>query len=96
MNRVLSVAAVVLLQGCVIGRETRPTRAESQSTPPRPSDERTASELFAPGPPPPEAEVAPPKPSEDAEWVPGSWHWDGVRYVWQPGRWESQQPSWAR
>jgi hypothetical protein len=22
-------------------------------------------------------------------WVPGEWHWDGVKYVWLPGHWES-------
>lgn len=26
-------------------------------------------------------------------WLPGSWHWDGVRYVGLPGHWESPPPA---
>jgi hypothetical protein len=31
-------------------------------------------------------------------WVRGYWHWDGVRYVWESGRWEPIAPgyTWQR
>jgi len=39
-------------------------------------------------PPPPQAETQPPKPSEHAEWVPGSWQWNGTSdWVWLGGGW---------
>jgi hypothetical protein len=37
-------------------------------------------------PPAPQAETQPPKPSEHAEWVPGSWQWNGD-WVWLGGGW---------
>jgi hypothetical protein len=45
------------------------------------------------GPPPaplPEIISGPPAPGMVR--VPGAWHWDGVHYVWLPGRWESPPP----
>ena len=36
--------------------------------------------------PPPQVETVPPPPSAAVIWRPGHWHWNGVRYVWQPGR----------
>jgi hypothetical protein len=38
-------------------------------------------------PPPPQAEAQPPRPSEHAEWVPGSWQWNGSDWVWLSGGW---------
>ena len=39
-------------------------------------------------PPPPQAETQPPRPSEHAEWVPGSWQWNGTNdWVWLGGGW---------
>jgi hypothetical protein len=40
----------------------------------------------APGPLP---EVRYAAPAPGMVWIPGAWHWDGVRHVWVPGRWES-------
>jgi hypothetical protein len=41
-----------------------------------------------PGPPPlPQVEVQPPQPSVHAEWIPGSWIWDGFRWQWLSGGW---------
>jgi len=42
-----------------------------------------------PPPPPPRAEKQPPKPSENAVWVPGYWHYDRPRkgFVWSAGYW---------
>jgi hypothetical protein len=28
-------------------------------------------------------------------WSPGSWYWQGTRYVWRPGFWAAVQPSWV-
>jgi hypothetical protein len=38
----------------------------------------------------PEVRYAPPNPG--MVWIAGNWHWDGARYVWLPGRWESRRP----
>ncbi len=69
---------------------------ESRSVPPRPDERRSAGDLLVQGPPEPRNEARPPKPSPDSVWVDGAWRWDGVRYVWQPGRWEPNRPSWVR
>ena len=50
--------------------------------------------VFTAAPPPlplPEIESGPPSP--DMAWVPGYWHWNGLRYVWVPGHWESPRPD---
>jgi len=42
----------------------------------------------------PENDEAPPeKGKPGATWVPGYWHWDGVRYVWQRGHFEDDVPA---
>src|SRR5262249_30416384 len=37
-------------------------------------------------PPPPQAETPPPVPSPSYVWEAGHWSWNGVQYIWQPGR----------
>jgi len=37
-------------------------------------------------PPAPVVETPPPPPAPQAVWTPGYWSWNGVRYVWVPGR----------
>lgn len=37
-------------------------------------------------PPPPRYETVPPPRGEHFIWEPGHWHWNGVQYVWIPGR----------
>lgn len=37
-------------------------------------------------PPPPLVEVVPRPPAPGYVWNPGYWSWDGVKYVWVPGR----------
>jgi hypothetical protein len=39
--------------------------------------------------PAPLPEVRTAAPAPGMVWVAGSWHWDGIDYVWLPGRWES-------
>jgi hypothetical protein len=32
-------------------------------------------------------------PAPNMVWIEGTWHWDGARYVWLPGRWESRRAT---
>lgn len=44
--------------------------------------------VAVPTPPPaPLEEVQQAAPAPNMAWIPGEWHWDGVRYVWVPGHW---------
>jgi hypothetical protein len=55
---------------------------------PASADDASPKPSPPPGPPPlPEAEVQPPQPSVHAEWIPGSWMWDGFRWQWLSGGW---------
>lgn len=47
-------------------------------------------------PPAPQAETQPPRPSEHAEWVPGSWQWNGFDWVWLGGGWKVPDEDRAR
>jgi hypothetical protein len=70
--------------------------AAAQAYPPPPA-------LRPEGPPPP-------PPGDRYAWVPGHWHWDGVRYIWRrghyviraagwhefvPGHWAQRGPRWV-
>lgn len=48
-------------------------------------------------PVPPERipEAEPPKPREDAVFIPGNWVWVEYRYVWRPGFWCVYRPGWV-
>lgn len=51
---------------------------------------------LAPHPPPPErAEIPPTAPSPQALWLVGHWSWDGVKFVWRPGRYVERPSSTA-
>lgn len=83
---------MALVQGCVIGRPSRPTALESAQgpiAPPVTGAPITPTALAENSDAPPE------KAKPGAVWVQGYWHWDGVKYVWQRGRWanESRLPS---
>lgn len=86
---------IALVPACVAGAEQRPSRGETQTPPPEPRQERTAGELLVNAPPPPHEPPRGAPPFADAAWVPGYWHWDGVRYVWVAGHWEKARPAWA-
>lgn len=45
-----------------------------------------------PEPPEPLSEQRYAAPAPGMVWLEGSWHWDGVEYVWIPGRWETAPP----
>jgi hypothetical protein len=56
--------------------------------PPEPPSEPTPEPHDPEGPPPaPLADPQPPKPSTNAEWVPGYWHWSGFEWGWIAGWW---------
>jgi len=64
--------------------------ALSQPAPPMETKtQETKTQRAADRPPPaPQAETQPPKPSEHAEWIPGSWQWNGTSdWVWLGGGW---------
>lgn len=49
-----------------------------------------------PAPPPPDRyERVPPPPGGRYVWVPGHWHWNGVRYVWIGGRYVVREAGWG-
>ncbi len=37
-------------------------------------------------PPAPQSEIPPPAPSPTYVWEPGRWSWNGVQYLWNPGK----------
>jgi hypothetical protein len=49
--------------------------------------EETRAKFDIPLPPPPRATRKPPRPSANAEWVPGYWHWAGTAWAWLGGWW---------
>lgn len=93
------------LAGAPIVLHSEVAQAQMQAYPP------TAPALVAPASPPgPEAEIPPPAPSPSYVWEPGHWSWNGVQYLWQPGRyverpavsatyvpghWEQQANGWV-
>jgi hypothetical protein len=40
------------------------------------------------GPPPPQIEVIGMRPGRGFVWIRGYYRWDGMAYMWSPGRWE--------
>jgi len=71
--------------GCVIGRPARLSQEESaqgKTAPP------VTGAPVTPQMAPSEDEAPPGKPKPGATWVRGYWHWDGVQYVWERGRWQ--------
>lgn len=47
--------------------------------------------VTAPPPPPPRAETPPPRPSKNARWVPGYWHYESTKFHWIAGLWDVPQ-----
>ena len=82
----LYAAWLATCSGCVIGRTSRPSLAESAQgslaapVTGSPVVPQSASQ---------DGDAPPEKAKPGATWVSGYWHWDGVRYVWQRGRWQS-------
>jgi WXXGXW repeat (2 copies) len=109
MKRGFILAALAVsasaLAGAPIALHSEVAQAQIPAYPPTPPA------LVAPAPPPgPEAEIPPPAPSPSYVWEPGHWSWNGVQYLWQPGRyverpavsatyvpghWEQQANGWV-
>ena len=71
----------------MIGRPARPSQPESAQGP---SGAPVTGSPVVPETTPPDADDTPPtKGKPGTIWVRGYWHWDGVRYVWERGRWEN-------
>jgi len=69
----VALLLVTLVPACVAGTPERPARGAGAEG----------------GPPAPLPEIVPAAPAPGMIWVAGAWHYDGVQYVWVPGRWES-------
>jgi hypothetical protein len=46
------------------------------------------SKVTAPAPPPPRVETQPPRPSQNARWIPGYWLYEDASFHWLAGLWE--------
>ena len=88
----LSALWLTALSGCVIGRSTRPSLNESAQGPLAPP---VTGSPVVPQTAPEDGDAPPDKPKPGATWVAGYWHWDGVRYVWQRGRFQDDVASHA-
>ncbi|MGZ6143609.1 MAG: hypothetical protein ACXWLM_09730 [Myxococcales bacterium] len=66
-----------------------PPQAMIPYQPPPPSME---DEFTMQPPPPPVGEYQPPMPFGNAIWIPGYWHWNGMRFAWVAGRWSAHPP----
>jgi hypothetical protein len=86
----LSAVWMTVLSGCVIGRTTRPSVTESAQGP---LAAPVTGSPVVPQTAPEDGDGPPDKPKPGATWVRGYWHWDGVRYVWQRGRWQDEGPA---
>jgi hypothetical protein len=94
-DAVLSFA--VTISGCVLGVKSPPTHEQSKSGPPANRSEPTAATLVSKGSVPDKPVVEPvgPPPVAGAVWVPGYWHWSGVRYEWIVGHWTANPGGWV-
>jgi hypothetical protein len=76
------------LAGCVVGAPRPPTRLDVARAPAERPRADVAAKPAHPGcGPAPADEPRPPGPPGSV-WVEGDCHYDGIRYVWVPGRWQ--------
>ena len=91
VDRMIGVAAVALSVVALPACSTRPTTPIETAD--AVSGTSASAKPVAPHPPPPRrAEIPPPAPSPQALWRFGNWSWNGVKYVWVPGRY-IERPS---
>jgi len=86
VRRALFAVWLTALSGCVIGRSARPSLQESAQGP---LSAPVTGSPIVPQSTPQDGDEPPANAKPGATWVRGYWHWDGVRYVWQRGRWQS-------
>jgi hypothetical protein len=84
LNLLLIALFAGLIPGCVIGRTSRLTAVESAQGPLAPP---VTGAPVVPTTLAENSDAPPDKAKAGAVWVQGYWHWDGVRYTWQRGRW---------
>ncbi len=72
------LVAGLLPSSCVVGAERPPSRLDLARSPTE-SHAGCSSDR---------SDERPPRPSSNALWLDGYCHYDGIRYVWQPGHWE--------
>jgi hypothetical protein len=82
------IATVVLCSSCMINRGSRPSLAEAAQGP---GNAAVSGSPVVEQSSPPDGDTAPATEKPGQVWVHGYWHWDGVRYVWERGRWEAIQ-----
>ena len=58
--------------------------------------EQSRAKFAIPPPPPPRAAKQPRRPSANAEWIPGYWHWSGTAWAWLAGWWRVPEADVAR
>lgn len=77
-----SVAATILLAGCVVA--------------PAPvSGPYYYGEPVAVAPPPPPVEYIGPPPATGYIWIGGFWNWTGGRHQWVAGHWQAPRPGYV-
>lgn len=54
------------------------------------SSTRTRTVYVSDAPPPRQSVNRPRAPVSNAVWIQGQWRWNGYRYVWLPGYWETR------
>src|SRR5215831_5501060 len=74
---------------CVLGTERPPSRIELARAPAEPGSTPIAATGTRVGCTS-AREQPPPPPRPGAVWIDGYCHYDGIRYVWEPGRWEAR------
>jgi len=83
-------AGLLALSGCVIGRSARPSLNEAAQGP---SVAAVTGGPIVPQTAPTDGDAPPIQHAPGATWLSGFWHWDGVRYVWQRGRWQADDAA---
>jgi hypothetical protein len=58
-----------------------------QDASPHVADNKTKTSTRPPPPPAPRAETQPPRPSTNARWIPGYWHYEDSEFHWVGGLW---------
>ena len=84
------------LVGCVMGSASRPSRADTQTELAPPATKHGAAELLQPERGQVSSAAPDAAPPEGGIRVGGYWHWDGVRHVWIPDKWEAARPGYTR
>jgi hypothetical protein len=93
-------AIALILNACVVGAPVRPRAAEIAAGPPPPREAPSAArivyeETAGLGADPDSSAEERPRPRPEAIWVDGYYHFNGVEYEWQKGRWEQRAPGYT-